>query len=260
MSPLQHIAVGIAHFLLGLLLIFAGGHSQPPYDPFAEVRDTPEGLFVLGFLAMSFFAVGVFYVLRGVYIGIGGEVRQRTVPKIFPEMELRSLTKGNVRSSSVSLVMASLNAFSVSWISVLLRLVIIFVLVEPPPSLGLSIYWSRGSSAFAEMNPWAETMSIYVAPPEQFLINGKAVKREELEAKLREELGRRTEWTVYVEANPDSMFADTVYAIDTIQGLGGKVVWITPKMRTTRCQFIHVWCDPNSPHSSQLVCDQSGWR
>jgi len=36
---------------------------------------------------------------------------------------------------------------------------------------------------------------------------------------------------VYVEADADTRFMDTVYAIDTIQGLGGKVVWITPRTR-----------------------------
>ncbi len=64
-----------------------------------------------------------------------------------------------------------------------------------------------------------------------FYVNGEVVKRADFEAKLREELSHRAEWTVYVEADFETQFADTVYAIDTIQGLGGKVVWITPQMR-----------------------------
>ena len=51
------------------------------------------------------------------------------------------------------------------------------------------------------------------------------------EQKLREELGRRIVWTMYVEGDGDSVFEDTVFAMDAIQGLGGKVVWITAMMR-----------------------------
>jgi hypothetical protein len=51
------------------------------------------------------------------------------------------------------------------------------------------------------------------------------------EQKLREELRRRIVWTMYVEGDGDSAFEDTVFAMDAIQGLGGKVVWITPMIR-----------------------------
>jgi hypothetical protein len=36
---------------------------------------------------------------------------------------------------------------------------------------------------------------------------------------------------VYFEENRDGVFMDATYAIDTIQGLGAKAVWITPMMR-----------------------------
>jgi biopolymer transport protein ExbD len=57
------------------------------------------------------------------------------------------------------------------------------------------------------------------------------VAREKLRAKLEEELGRQMVWTVYFEADRDCAFMDATYAFDTIQGLGAKVVWITPGMR-----------------------------
>jgi hypothetical protein len=41
----------------------------------------------------------------------------------------------------------------------------------------------------------------------------------------------QAEWTVYFEAEPDTLYMDDVYAIDTIQACGAKVSWITPKMR-----------------------------
>lgn len=44
------------------------------------------------------------------------------------------------------------------------------------------------------------------------------------EQKLREEFGRRIVLAMYVEGDGDSVFEDTVFALDAIQGLGGKVV------------------------------------
>jgi hypothetical protein len=38
-------------------------------------------------------------------------------------------------------------------------------------------------------------------------------------------------WTVYFEADYDTLNGDAIYAMGTIQGLGAKLVWITPKVR-----------------------------
>ena len=54
---------------------------------------------------------------------------------------------------------------------------------------------------------------------------------KKLREKLVEELGRRVVWTVYVEADRDSLWQDTVFVMDTIRGLGADVCWITPKTR-----------------------------
>ena len=74
-------------------------------------------------------------------------------------------------------------------------------------------------------------MAVYVAPNSQFFVNGKLAAREELRQKLQEQLMRRGIWVVYFEADYDSLYMDAVYAMDTIQGLGAKVIWITPKTR-----------------------------
>ena len=65
----------------------------------------------------------------------------------------------------------------------------------------------------------------------RFYVKGELTKPENLEQKLREELARRIVWTVYVEGDGDSVFEDKVFAMDATQGLGGKVLWITPMMR-----------------------------
>jgi hypothetical protein len=38
-------------------------------------------------------------------------------------------------------------------------------------------------------------------------------------------------WTVCFEGDNDTLYMDSVYAIDAIQSCGAKVVWITPRMR-----------------------------
>jgi biopolymer transport protein ExbD len=48
---------------------------------------------------------------------------------------------------------------------------------------------------------------------------------------IEKELSRQMVWTVYVEADLNCSFEDVVHAMDRIQGLGAKLVWITPKTR-----------------------------
>src|SRR5262249_40387759 len=96
---------------------------------------------------------------------------------------------------------------------------------------GLLVSWKKNSHISAAESPWPETMSVYVSGRGKVLLNGKEIGWNNFEAKLREELGRRAEWTVYVEGDRDSMFMETAHVIDIIEGLGGKPRWITPKMR-----------------------------
>ena len=62
-------------------------------------------------------------------------------------------------------------------------------------------------------------------------MNGEEIERGSLHTKLLEHLSRRVEWTVYFEADFDTLYMDDIYAIETIQGCGAKLIWITPKMR-----------------------------
>ena len=74
-------------------------------------------------------------------------------------------------------------------------------------------------------------MAVYVNAKQEFLVSGKAVAREDLRSKLQEELLRRGVWVVYFEADGNCLYMNAIYAMDTIQGSGAKVIWITPKMR-----------------------------
>ena len=114
---------------------------------------------------------------------------------------------------------------------VLWVLLFIFIILRPAPIEGLLVDFTKLHTVIAQKNPWAETMAVYVDAQRGFFVNGKSVAREELRSKLEEELRRRGVWVVYFEADANCLYMDTVYAIDTIQGLGAKMIWITPKTR-----------------------------
>ena len=215
-----------------LILVAAGilwvAGYEDKADPFVLYQ--PNELFFVQFFAVSLGGAGVVSMLRGLALVRAKTLPERTPPRMFLELPLRNVTACNKRSPSYSLIPAMLNAFSVSWICVLMTLVIIFMMNRPRSPKGLRIDWTRRSHISAVESPWSKTMSVYVAHSGQFYVNGKGIKQE-LEKALCEELGQRAEWTVYVEADYDTPFMDTVYVIDTIQGLGAKVVWITPRTR-----------------------------
>jgi biopolymer transport protein ExbD len=96
---------------------------------------------------------------------------------------------------------------------------------------GLPIELRTHDSIVWQKSPWEETLSVYLAVGEKYYVNGHLVSREDLRSRLQQELGRRMVWTVYFEADYDTLNMDAIYAMDTIQGLGAKLVWITPKIR-----------------------------
>jgi biopolymer transport protein ExbD len=105
------------------------------------------------------------------------------------------------------------------------------VFTETSHHYGLPIKLRTHDSVRWTKSPWQETLSVYLAVRERHYINGQAVLREDLSARLRQELGRRVAWTAYFEADFDTLNMDVIYAMDTIQGLGANLVWITPKVR-----------------------------
>lgn len=107
----------------------------------------------------------------------------------------------------------------------------IFMILMSLPPQGLMVDFREQNILGVEKSPWAETVSVYIDARKGFLVNGQPVKRNELGAKLREKLGKQMVWTVYLEAENDCSYMDAVYAMDTIQGLGAKLMWITPRTR-----------------------------
>ena len=110
-------------------------------------------------------------------------------------------------------------------------LLFLFMIFQPRPSNGFLVNFKGERTVNVEKNPWAETMAVYIDGKQRFFVNAKQVAREELRSRLEEELLRRGVWVVYFEADDNCLYMDAVYAMDTIQGLGAKMIWITPKTR-----------------------------
>jgi biopolymer transport protein ExbD len=107
----------------------------------------------------------------------------------------------------------------------------IFMIERPWPPQGLLVNFRERPAVGVEKSPWTQTVSVYVDEQRRFLVNGQPVLGDELKAKLEQELSKQMVWTVYLEADSGCLFMDVVHAMDTIQGLGAKFVWITPRTR-----------------------------
>jgi biopolymer transport protein ExbD len=184
-------------------------------------------------LYLWLFVAGLGAVL--VLIGICGWKRERlsilSATPIFPETPLRNVIA--LKRHRPMLVIRDLRMFGPTWLAVIaaLSVVLLLYLTRPMMRYGLPIDFPKHYAATGGKSPWPETVGVYVDALRRFHVNGELSKPENLEQKLREELSRRIVGTVYVEADRDSAFEDTVHVMDTIQGLGAKVFWITPRMR-----------------------------
>jgi len=148
--------------------------------------------------------------------------------RIFPELILRNVIAQPWHRPTPPI--RDLSNFGLVWGSILYILMFIFAMNMSTPPHGLYVDLKQPKFAAAQPSPWEETTSVYIGPL-QFYVNGKPIERDELPGKLAQALRKQMVWTVYLEAHPDCTFGDAIYAMDTIQRLGAKVFWITPKTR-----------------------------
>ena len=149
-------------------------------------------------------------------------------PRMFPDMALHNFIP--LTKHAPLLPIHALPHWGIFGGAILWILIIIFMMFGPQTPHGLFVSLSNRKVTVWE-GPAQETLGLYVDPKGRFFVNDEEVERNGLHTKLLEHLRRSTSWTVYFEADPDSLYADTVYVIDTIQGCGAKFIWITPKMR-----------------------------
>jgi biopolymer transport protein ExbD len=196
------------------------------------VADEDEFLSVLIQDACLFFGgMGVVFVILGRSSWIRGNLAEEPAPRMFPEMKLRSVIPRK-RHRPLPLI-CDMSNFRVVWGGVLFMFATFFATVTTLERnmIGLPVDFREQKALGVEKSPWTETVSVYVDAQRGYLVNGHPVRREVLQAELKRELGRQMVWTVYLEADLNCSFEEVVHAMDTIQGLGAKLVWITPKTR-----------------------------
>jgi biopolymer transport protein ExbD len=150
-------------------------------------------------------------------------------PRIFPDMVLRNVLP--FKRPAPILPIHDLPHWGLFYGAVLWILMFIFMILRPLPPHGLFVSIGNREFLSGEKSPWPETLAVYVRKPSRFFVNGEEVERSSLRPKLLDHLSRRAPWTVYFEADSDTTYMDAVYAIDTIQACGAKLIWITPRMR-----------------------------
>ena len=204
-----------------------------PRHPRLFVFTPPEGYRqVVGFtqlLCIFLGGTGLALVAVATARGMQRTILRGAAPRIFPDMVLRNTV--SFRRPAPLPPIHGLPHWGLFCGAVLWILIFIFMMFQPLPPQGL--FMSIGNRIFMtdEKSPWQETLAVYVREPRRFFLNNEEVERSDLRAKLLDHLNRRAPWTVYFEADSDTLYGDAVYAVDTIQGCGARLIWITPKMR-----------------------------
>jgi len=175
-------------------------------------------------------AVGLGCVLWALVILLRGHFSKEVSLRLFPEVVPRNYLR-LFRHRPMRLI-TQLPNFGLMYGAILWILVFLFMIVtERSHNYGLPIELRTHNSQVWPKSPWQETLGVYLAAGEKYYVNGQLVSREDLRARLQQELSRRAVWTVYFEADYDTLNMNAIYVMDTIQGLGAKLVWITPKVR-----------------------------
>jgi len=173
--------------------------------------------------------IGLALVLLGRSSWLPSDIAEKEPIRMLPEMAMRNVISWKQHRPMARI--KGLPNFGLMFGCTLWILMFIFMIERPWSRQGLLVDFRKAEAVGVEKSPWGETVGVYVDAQREFLVNGQAVSGEELEAKLKKELSRQMVWTVYLEADSDCPFMNVVQAIDTIQGLGAKLVWVTPKTR-----------------------------
>ncbi len=227
MPTKQLLRAGIVALLAGIALLWA----IPIWLRFANVYPWRiEELSAVSFwFSVSLAGAGGLLLLRAAISTPPKRSESDQCLRMFPGLILRNVLPWH-RHRPTPLT-TQLPNFGLVCGAVLWILVFLFMTFTPLPPYGLPIRLRAHDSVIWTNSPWQETLGIYLAVGERYYINGQAVPREDLSARLRKELGRHAVWIVYFEADSDTLNMDAIYAMDTIQGLGANLVWITPRVR-----------------------------
>jgi len=191
----------------------------------------PSGIFetaaFLLVLVLFLVAAGVTFLLTRAFLQLA--LRAFGPLRIFPEIPLRySLA---FRQFRPAVKRPELPDFGMYWGWIMMVQLIGFWIMPPRIPTGLlarvpSLYVAERPRA-----PESESLTVYVGTGGRYYVNGQAVAREQLRARLQEELSRRSLWIVYFEGDDDAAYMQVLYAVETIRGLGAQAYFLSPRIR-----------------------------
>jgi biopolymer transport protein ExbD len=236
MPPKILARTGLALLALSALLWSVIAHLvnawilEPRYfGLWGPTLDSPEVYGLIQYFFLCIVGSGLILLLRATWQWLKPQRLKTGSLRMLPEMKLKYLPQ--LQRHRRTPLFAEVPHFGLYVGTILTLLVFIHMVFRPIAPQGLLIELQERSVAAWGESSQAETLGVYVDQQGHFFVNGGRVKREKLQEKLQQELGRRTAWVVYLEAERESAFEECVYAMDAIRGAGAKVIWITPGMR-----------------------------
>ncbi len=182
---------------------------------------------------------GIWFIWRALTRRLRIGTASRRTPQIFPGVPIRTVLAWKPQKlAPMTKDLPDFGLFTSILLNILMFIFMIFT--APRTSTGLMIPMTLRNPGAGLDSPRTETVGVYVAAGGRLYVNGQVVAREQLGEKLRQELGKRVVWTVYVEADDDVELARVNFVFSTIKGMGVDVYWITPRMREE-------WDRPSSP-------------
>ena len=116
-------------------------------------------------------------------------------------------------------------------IDILLVLIIIFMVINPPDSKGLDALAPQPPPPNTPPDADARTVVVTVNKDRSLQINQQVVPTNELQQRLTDIFKTRAEKVAFVKGDPDVEFRDVAAAIDAMKGAGiEKVGLMTPKL------------------------------
>jgi len=209
--------------------IFPGASCLNAGNPRLKVRTHPEASEVYTDLIwLSLWSIMTGFVLP-IQFWYREVFAEKPSLRIFPGMVIRNVLP--VRKHRPIPLMKDFPNFGLILGCILFIVMFLSMITFRRSPQGLLVNFGKPSAVQWDTSPWRETLGVYVDDLGQLYVNRQRVTKQDLAARLKEELGKLMVWTVYFEANEKTRFADAVCAMETIQRSGAKLVWITPQIR-----------------------------
>ena len=185
---------------------------------------------ILFWLCVLLAGAGVFVLLQAKFGLMSAGVTPDKCFQILPDIPLRNVFPWR-RHCSPPLI-TELPNFGLVFGAILWILLFLWIIARQPiPHYGLAVDFRAGELSKLQKSPWPETLGVYLGADGTYYVNKRPTVEKELHATLERELNRRIVWDVYLEGDQDAQYKEAIYAIDVIQKLGARVIWITPKVR-----------------------------